>query len=136
MQNSLAPVLSGKVAAPTNFSNEGSSLVLEAMSPTHNESPTFHVGCYKTPSSKPHKIKRIVRVPNNDLRVSSPGIDPFVSSLDKDSSSKSKSDVLDVEMDDCEWELKRSRISCGVTSDFSPFDKVAGVGVDQPREQR
>lgn len=43
---------------------------------------------------------------------------------------------MDVELDDCDWELKCSRLDGGVSPDLDKFDLVTGVGVSQSREQK
>lgn len=61
---------------------------------------------------------------------------PINQLADKESFGKRKSDDMDIEMDDCDMEQKCSCMGCGVFSDIGFVQKVAGVGVDQPREQQ
>ncbi|CAO2832416.1 unnamed protein product [Amaranthus hypochondriacus] len=117
----------------------GSSEVGGADFPSGDNSTTFQVGSSQPTARKLHKIKREARLTINSRYVthsstiSSVPIDLLAV---KESSGKRKSDDMDIEMDDCDGEQKRSCMGCGVFSDIGSAQDVAGVGVDQPREKQ
>ena len=80
---------------------------------------SFQVGSYKPSSKKFHKARRRVVAVSNTHHVPRPCIafsDHVLLCVERDLSCKRKSDDMDVVMNDCDWELKRSCVRTGVAS--------------------